>query len=195
MTEMYVIFYKSCLPYYYSIFPSRWNQGSPFWHICRRWWYRALSLQLTVLPMTAVLSVNLLISARSNDKIFAHDYTEIVSSLKCTWYFCFIFAWISSLPYTIIVLFPFSHWKQGIVELTAFSSLLASWFVIRQIVVPPVGLSAWRSFVFRCSISKIFTPDFTVIHTSLECTWYLYIIVFYSLIISLSYYCSSRFLL
>ena len=27
---------------------------------------------------------------RSTDKIFTHDYTEIVSSLKCTWYFCFI---------------------------------------------------------------------------------------------------------
>ena len=27
MTEMYVIFYISCLPYYYSIFPFRWNQG------------------------------------------------------------------------------------------------------------------------------------------------------------------------
>ena len=27
MTEMYVIFYKNCLPYYHSIFPSRWNQG------------------------------------------------------------------------------------------------------------------------------------------------------------------------
>ena len=42
-----------------------------------------------------------------------------------------------------------------------------------------MGLSAWRSFVFRSSISMIFTPDFTVIHTSLECTWYLYIIVFF----------------
>ena len=61
--------------------------------------------------------------------------------------------------------------------------------------VPPVGFPAWRSFVFRCSISKIFTPDFTVIHTSLECTWYLYIIGFYALIISLTYYCSIRPLL
>ena len=109
--------------------------------------------------------------------------------------FLFYFCLNKFLPYIIVVLFPFSHWKQGIVELTAFSSLLASWFVNRQIAVPPVGLSAWRSFVFRCSISKIFTPDFTVIHTSLECTWYLYIIGFYALIISLPYYCSIRFLL
>ena len=108
--------------------------------------------------------------------------------------FLYYFAWISSLPYIIIVLFPFSHWKQGVVELTAFSSPLASWFVVRQIAVPPVGLSAWRSFVFRSSISMIIRPDFTVIHTSLECTSYLYIIVFYALIIYLTYHCSIRFL-
>ena len=50
------------------------------------------------------------------------------------------------------------------------------------------------TIVFRWSISKIFTPDFTVIHTSLECTWYLYIIVFYALIIFLPFFCSIRFL-
>ena len=108
--------------------------------------------------------------------------------------FLFYFPWISSLPYIIIVLFPFSHWKQGMVELTAISLLLALWFVVWQIAVPPVGLSAWWSFVFRTSISMIFTPDFTVIHTSLVCTWYLYIIVFYALIISLPYHCSIRIL-
>ena len=109
--------------------------------------------------------------------------------------FLFNFCLNKFLPYIIVVLFPFSHWKQGIVEVTAFSSLLASWFVNRQIAVPPVGLSAWRSFVIRCSISKIFTSDLTLIHTSLECTWYLYIIGFYALIISLPYYCNIRFLL
>ena len=59
----------------------------------------------------------------------------------------------------------------------------------------PVGLSAWRSFVFRSSISMICTPDSTVIQASLECTWYLSIIVFfYALIISLPYHCNIRFL-
>ena len=50
------------------------------------------------------------------------------------------------------------------------------------------------TFVFRSSITMILRPDFTVIHTSLECTWYLYIIVFYALIICLPYHCSIRFL-
>ena len=42
----------------------------------------------------------------------------------------------------------------------------------RQTAVPPVGLSAWRSFVFQCPINMIFTTDFTVIPVLLECTWY-----------------------
>ena len=179
MTEMYVILYISCLPHYNSIFLLADIRGSPFWHLCRRWRYRAL-IVVTTYGTTGdggIVGLTTFCFQRSTDKIFTHDYTEIVSLLKCTWYFCLnCFAWISSLPYIIIVLFPFSHWKQGVVvELTAFSSLLASWFVVRQIAVPPVGLSAWRSFVFR---SSIFTPDFTVIHTSLENTLYLYIIVF-----------------
>ena len=80
-------------------------------------------------------------------KIFTPHYTEIFSSLKCTWYFVFLFyyAWISSIPYIIIVILLFSHWKHGIVELAAISSLMASWFVVRQIAVPRLGLSAWRS--------------------------------------------------
>ena len=134
---------------------------------------------------------------RSTNKTFIPDYTEIFSSLKCTLYISFLFnyVWISSLPYIIIVLFPFSHWKQGIIELMAISSLLALWFVVRQIAVPPVGLSAGRSFVFRCSISMICTPDFTVIPTSLKCTWYLYIFFFfYALIIYLPCHCSICFL-
>ena len=181
MTEMYVIFYTSCLSYHYSIFLLAEIRGSPFWHPCRRWWYRALSLQLTVLPVTARLSA-------WRPFAFSAQLTKCSHTIKLRQFphwnvhdifvFLFYFAWISSLPYFIIVLFPFSHWKQGVVELMAISSLLASWFVVRQIAMPPVGLSAWRSFVFRSSISMICTPDSSVIHTSLECTWYLYIIVF-----------------
>ena len=86
---MYVIFHISCLPYYYCIFLLAEFRGSPFWHLSRRWRYRALSLRLTVLPVAAGLSAwrPFAFSAQT-DKIFTHDYTEIVSSLKCTWYFC-----------------------------------------------------------------------------------------------------------
>ena len=178
---MYVIFHISCLPYYYCIFLLAEFRGSPFWHLSRRWRYRALSLRLTVLPVAAGLSA-------WRPFAFSAQPTKYSHTIILRWFphwnvhgifvFLFYFAWISSLPYIIIILFPFSHWKQGVVKLTTFSSLLASWFVVRQIAVPPVGLSAWRSFVFRSSITMIFRPDFTVIHTSLECTWYLYIIVF-----------------
>ena len=64
------------------------------------------------------------------NKIFTPNYTEIFTSLKCTWYFVhlFCFAWISSIPNIIIVLFHYSHWKKGVVDLTAISSLVALWF-------------------------------------------------------------------
>ena len=104
----------------------------------------------------------------------------------------------------LTTLLQISHsWEYGIglkfdlitiFILHMLNALLALLFVVRQLAVPPVGLSAWRSFVFRCSISIIFMPDFNVIHTSFECTWYLYIIVVYAIINSLPYHCSIRFL-
>ena len=89
MTEMYVIFYISCLPYYYSIFPSRWNQGVAV----------LTSLSSLVVPCIVVtaygatgdggiVGLTTFCFQRTTDKIFTHDYTEIVYSLKCTWYFC-----------------------------------------------------------------------------------------------------------
>ena len=164
MTEMYVIFYISCLPYYHGIFLLAEIRGSPFWHLCRRWRYRALRYNLRYYRWRRDCRLDdLLLSALNWQNIHTRLYWD---SFLTEMYMVFLFycAWISSLSYIIIVLFFFSHWKQGVVELTAYSSLLASWFVVRQIAVPPVGLSAWRSFVFRSSISMIFTPDFTVIH-------------------------------
>ena len=84
--------------------------------------------------------------------------------------------------------------KDSYTLFTQFNTVVLHYFLGFCYPVPPVGLSAWRSFVFRSSITMIFRPDFTVIHTSLECTWYLYIIVFYALIIYLPYHCSIRFL-
>ena len=68
-------------------------------------------------------------------------------------YIFFYYAWISSLPYIIIVIFLFSHSKQRIVELTTISSLLASWFVVWQIAVSPLGLSAWRFLFFGARLT------------------------------------------
>ena len=123
------------------------------------WWHFVFSAQLTKYSHTITL------------RYFPHWNVLVI-------FVFFLLCLMSSIPYIIIVLFPFSHWKQGIVELTAILSLLASWFVVRQIAVPPVGSSVSRSFVFRCSISMIFTPDFTVIPTSFECSRFPYIIVF-----------------
>ena len=162
-------------------FFSRWNQGIVV----------LTSLSSLVVPCVVVttygatgddgiVGLTAFCFQCSTNKTSTPHYTDIFSSLKCTWCFVFLFhyAWISSLPYIIMVFFLFSHWKQGIVELATISSLMASWFVVRKIAVPPVGLSTWRSFVFRCSINMIFTPDFTVISTSSECTWYLCIFVY-----------------
>ena len=159
MTEMYVIFYISCLPFYYSIFLLVEFRGSPFWHLCRRWRYRALSLQLTVLPVTAgLLAWCPFCFQRSTDKKI-HTRLHWDSFLtEMYMVFLFYFAWISSLPYFIIILFPVSHWKQGVVKLTTFSSLLASWFVVRQIAVPPVALSAWILLFFGARLAWYSDP-------------------------------------
>ena len=88
---MYVIFYISCLPYYYSFFFFSLNQGLTV----------LTSLSSLVVPCVVVTTYGNtgdggIVGLRTfcfqcwTDKIFTHDYTEIISSLKCTWYFCIL---------------------------------------------------------------------------------------------------------
>ena len=135
-------------------FLSRWNKGSSFWHLCRRWWYRVLSLQHTrAIGDGGIVSLTIFCFQFSTNKISTPDCTETFSSLNCTWYILLLFYYtrISSLSYIIIVLFLFSHWKHGIVELTPISSLVASWFVITTNCSAIGGFVSLTIFCFRCS--------------------------------------------
>ena len=84
---------------------------------------------------------------------FTPDHTEIFSSLKCTWYLQFLFhyAWISSWPCIIKVLFLFSHWKQGIFAVCIVICRSTNCGATVGVVSLTI-LSLW------CSINMIFKP-------------------------------------
>ena len=153
-------FQISSLTYHYSIFIFSLKLGdSRFDIFCRRWWYRALSLQLTCHRWQRGCRLYDLLFSVLNQQNIHTDFT----SLKCTWYFeCLIcYAWIRSLPYIIKALFPFLIESMGSSSWQLFRRWRHRDLSLWQIAVPP----AWRSFVFRCSINMIFIPDFTVIST------------------------------
>ena len=56
--------------------------------------------------------------------------------------------------------FLFSNWKQGIVDMTALSSLVAPWIVITATwgAIGGAWVVGFTTFGFQCSISIIFTP-------------------------------------
>ena len=70
-------------------FPSRWNQGVAVLTSLS-------SLEVPCVVVTTygaagdggIVGLTTFCFQRSTDKIFTHIYTEIVASLKCTWYFC-----------------------------------------------------------------------------------------------------------
>ena len=109
--------------------------------------------------------------AYSTDKISTHDYTEIVSSLKCTWNFCIFVLLCLNTFFTVY------HYRTlSLFSLKAGDRRDDGYFVAVGIVIcrstncgATGGVFSWTIF-FRCSISMIFPPDFIVIHTSLECT-------------------------
>ena len=104
-------------------------------------------------------------------------------------YVCLCYALISSPPHHGSIRFFISPIK-GIVDLTAFSSLVVPWVVITTIcgVTDDGGVVGLTIYFAHCSINIISTHNITVILASLKCTWYLVKLFYYAWIISLHYH-------